>query len=72
MKVDWPTCPERRRLSKAVIEAIKKVFIAKERLDAALKAESDSKNLLDALEAERKAETKTVKALHRHRNAHGC
>jgi hypothetical protein len=72
MKVDWPTCAERRHLSKAVTEAIKGVFIATADLDAAIKAKLDSTNLSDALATARKAESKAVDALHGHRNAHGC
>jgi hypothetical protein len=72
MKVDWPTCAERRRLSSAVTEAIKSVFIAKANLDAAIKAELDSANLLDIHATARKVESDVVEALQRHRNTHGC
>jgi hypothetical protein len=72
MKVDWPTCAERRRLSKAVTEAIKSVFIAKANLDAAIKEKLDSTVLSDVLALARKAEGIAVDTLHQHRSTHGC
>ena len=72
MKVNWPTCGERRRLSGAVTEAVKGVLIAKADLDAAIKAKLDPTNLSDALARARKAESKAIDVLHRHRNKHGC
>ena len=72
MKVDWPTCAERRRLSGAVTEAVRGVMIAKANLDAAVKAKFESTNLFDVLKNARKAESEAVDSLHRHRNTHGC
>jgi hypothetical protein len=72
MKVDWPTCAERRRLSNAVTEAIKSVLIAKANFDAAIKEKLDSTGLFGVLTTARKAESKAVDTLHRHRNTHGC
>jgi hypothetical protein len=72
MRVDWPTCAERRRLSGAVTEAVKSVMIAKANLDAAMKAKLESTNLFNALATARKMESEAVDALHRHRNTHGC
>jgi hypothetical protein len=76
MKVDWPTCQERRQLSSIVTEAVKRVFIAKENLDAAKKDKratiADLTALTIALATARKTERETVNALHRHRNTHGC
>ena len=66
------SCPERKRLSKAVTEAVEIVFRAKAALDAAIKGKLDSADSFKALAAARKAESKAVAELHRYKNTHGC
>jgi hypothetical protein len=68
--------PVRGELSSSVAEAVKRVFVAKESLDAAKKDNqvsiSDLTALALALEKGRKAESRAVDDLHRHKNTHGC
>jgi hypothetical protein len=72
MKVESPTCQERRNLSKTATEAIRRVFVAKADFDAAVKSKLDTTNLSRVLVEARKAESEAVDALHRHKNTHGC
>ena len=65
-------CPERKRLSEAVTDAVRATFRAKADMDDAVKAKQDSDACFKLLIEARKAERKAVEEFHRHCNTHGC
>jgi hypothetical protein len=65
-------CPERKRLSEAVTDAVQATFRAKADMDQAVKAKQDSELYLKLLTEARAAERSAVTAFHRHCNTHGC